>query len=455
MSGSFNVTSVTNANVFVITAGSTASSTTSGGENGGNVQLQYLLASGLASATAVSGYGIGLYGSGLYSAGTGTVTAALRLWFLDNWGQTLIAGLRNGAIYTWTPSAIVPAAVIATAPQVNAGIFVFPQQQILVTFGSTTTVGGMTQDPMLVRWSDLGDYTNFTAAAANQAGSFRIPSGSKIIGGIAATQQALIITDNDAYSMVYQGLPFVFGFNRIAKDCGLLSPLAAGIVGTTVMWMSYRNFYILSAGGPQIFPCPVWDQVFGNLNLAQSDKAICAVNSFFGEIAFYFPSATGSGEIDSYVKYTTSEQAWDYGTLTRTAWAEESQLGPPIGVDGAGLLQQHEVSSDADGLPLTWFVESGFIDISFGEDFAFLDQFYPDLAASTTRGAQLQITIKTTKFADDTPTIDGPYTAPFPTDMVSVRSRGRQAAVRFGSMDLGSFIRLGNIRFRYSDDGAN
>lgn len=455
LAGIYNVTSVTDANTFVITASSTASGSASGGENSGNVQIQYLIPSGIASAGAVGGYGIGLYGSGFYGTGSGTVVALLRLWFLDNWGQTLIAGLRNGPIYAWTPPTITPATVVATAPQINAGTFTFPQQQILVAFGSTTTVGGMTQDPLLVRWSDAGDFTNFTATATDQAGSFRIPTGTKIIGGFSAPQQGLIITDNDAYSMVYQGLPFVFGFNRIAKDCGLLSPLAAGTVGTTVMWMSYRNFFVLSAGGPQIFPCPVWDQVFGNLNLAQTDKTICAVNSFFGEITFYYASAAGTGEIDSYVKYTASEQAWDYGTLTRTAWAEESQLGAPIGVDGNGMLQQHEVSTDADGSPLVWFVESGFIDIASGEDFSFIDQFYPDLAASTTTGAQLLITIYTTQYADDTPTVDGPYTAPFPTGVVTTRSRGRQAAVRFGSMDLGSFIRLGNIRFRYADDGAN
>lgn len=455
LNGSYNVTSVTNANTFVITADTIAGSSASGGENGGDVQIQYLLATGFASTTPVSGYGIGLYGAGLYGTGSGSIMAQLRLWFLDNWGQVLIAGLRNGPIYEWTPPNPVPATIVATAPMVNAGTFIFPQEQILVAFGSTTTVSGDTQDPLLVRWSDAGDFTDFIATAINQAGSFHIPTGSKIVGGFSAYQQALIVTDNDAYSMVYLGLPFVFGFNRIAKDCGLLSPFAIGALGTTVMWMSYRNFFILSAGGPQIFPCPVWDQVFGNLNTQQTDKTICAVNSFFGEILFYYASASGNGEIDSYVKYTAPEQAWDYGTLTRTAWAEESQLGPPIGVDENHVLQQHETSNDANGAPLTWFVESGYIDISLGEDFAFIDQFYPDVAAATTPGAQLLITIKTTAFADDTPVVDGPYTAPFPTNLVSTRSRGRQAAVRFGSSDLGSFIRLGNIRFRYSDDGAN
>lgn len=455
ISDTYNVTSVTDASHFVITASSVANANATRSENGGDVRLDYLLQNGFASDTAVSGYGVGLYGAGLYGVGSGTLTEPLRWWSLVNWGQLLIASYNGGAIYTWTPPTVQPAAILATGPQIQTGIFLFGQQQVLVSFGSSTTPSGGTQDPMIVRWSDVLDYTDWDPTTTNQAGSFRLPTGSMIIGALFASQQAILFTDTDAYSMTYCNLPFVFSFNLIGRDCGMIAPQAAGMIGFQLFWMSYRNFYTLGAGGAQAVPCPVWDQVFGNLYASQLRKIICATNSLFNEIAWFYPAAGGTGEIDSYVKYNTLEQVWDYGTLERTAWCDESVFGSPVGVDGGAILQQHEVGNDADGMPLTWFVESGFLDIASGEDFSFIDQFYPDVAAATTAGAQLQITIKTTAYADDTPVIDGPYLAPFPTNLITTRSRGRQAAVRFGSSDLGSFIRLGNIRFRFSDDGAN
>jgi hypothetical protein len=246
----------------------------------------------------------------------------------------------------------------------------------------------------------------------------------------------------------------VFGFNRLGNECGLIAPHAAGVIGGQVIWMAHLNFYTLVSGGATAIQCPVWDQVFGNLNTAQIEKIMCAVNAHFNEIAWYFPSLNAT-EIDSYVKYNIVENIWDFGALCRTAWDPEGITGFPMGTDQNSLIQQHEVSNDNDGNPMTWYIESGYIDISSGEDFSFVDQVYPDLAASTTANAQLQVTLKATKYADDTPVVDGPYMAPYPTGILSTRTRGRQVAFRFGSSDLGSFIRLGATRFRYSDDGQN
>ena len=38
---------------------------------------------------------------------------------------------------------------------------------------------------MLIRWSDLSDYTEFVARSTNQAGAFRIPIGSTLRAGMA------------------------------------------------------------------------------------------------------------------------------------------------------------------------------------------------------------------------------------------------------------------------------
>ena len=66
-----------------------------------------------------------------------------------------------------------------------------PQRQI-VAWGSSFT--GI-QDPLLIRWCDVNDYTTWVATITNQAGSYRVPKGSKIVGCIQGPQQGCICTD--------------------------------------------------------------------------------------------------------------------------------------------------------------------------------------------------------------------------------------------------------------------
>lgn len=451
---SYPVSSVTT-NTFVITPGPAAGSNDTQSENGGDARIEYLIPSGFVSNTPLTGYGVGDYGAGDYGISSGSgIIGALRLWFLDHWGQNLIGCYNGSPIYQWVPpDTNIPAQVIATSPTMNNGSFVMAPAQILVAWGSET---GSVQDPNLLRWCDVADNTDWIASATNQAGSYRIPHGSMIVGAIFTAQQAMIWTDTDLWSMTYQNLPFVFGFNHIGSECGLISPKGAGIIGGQVFWLSPRGVFTLGSNGAQPINCPVWDQVFGNLDLTQAFKIEVATNTYFNEISWHYPSISGgTGENDSYIKLNVLEGEWDYGSLVRTAWFDESVLGSPIGVDQNNLLQQHEISNDADGLPLMWFVESGFTDIGEGEDFSFVDQIYPDVSASTTAGAQLQVTLKTTRFIDDTPAVVGPYTQATPNTFISCRARGRQMAVRFGTSDLGSFVRLGAPRFRFSRDGRN
>ncbi len=203
-------------------------------------------------------------------------------------------------------------------------------QQILVAWGSVST--GQQQDPLTVRWSSILDYTNWTVSTQTQAGSFRIPTGSEIRGGGQGPQQALIWTDLDLYVMQYLGFPLVWGFNQVATGCGLVGPHAFCVMRNSVYWMSSGNFFVLTGGGVRELPCTVWDKVFQNLDVANQNKCVAAANSMFDEITFYFPSLSGgTGEIDSYVKVNVTNGGWDYGTLSRTAWIDQSVLGQPIG----------------------------------------------------------------------------------------------------------------------------
>lgn len=466
--GAYNAIQIDSVDQFSISASNQASATATVTMNGGDAQLVYYISLGPA-ATGV-GYGLGGYGLGGYGTGvvpdaqTGTPIDASG-WTLDNWGEILLACPTNGAIYYWRPGGgFQTATAVPGAPVFNGGIFVSMPQQILVAWGSTIQEEiGVRQDPLLVRWSDSENFFDWTATSGNMAGSYRIPTGSKIMGALQAPQSGLLWTDLDVYAMKFIRQPLVFGFTKVGSGCGLIGPHARTMLRGNVYWMGQGNFFVMDGGGVRPVPCTVWDVVFQNLNtgldpdgVPNTQKCVAAANSNFDEVTFYFPSANGNGENDSYVKLNTVEGTWDYGTLDRSSWSDQSALGPPIGTTPTGIVYQHETSFDADGQPLNWFFETGWFVITEGQDMAFVDWFFPDMKWGAFDGSQ-NATVLTTIYATDYPngTVRsyGPYSMSAARTFINCRARGRQIKLRFEGNDLGTFARLGLMRYRFASDG--
>ena len=468
ISGDYTVNSIIDVNNFNITATNQATSGGSFSMNGGNAQLLYYI--NLGPPTVGIGYGVGGYGLGGYQLGQATTSPQIGTpitatdWTSANWGEIALACPFGGAIYQWDPtSGFSNAGLVPNAPTINGGIFVSTTAQLLVAWGSSIAEElGVLQDPLLVQWSTEGDYTDWVPTAANQAGNFRIPIGSKIMGGTATPVQNLIWTDLDCWAMNYMGPPLVYGFNQIGAGAGAISSHAMQQLRGNVYWMGQSNFYIYAGGGVAVIPCPVWDFVFQNLNTAYAQNVRSMPNTNFSEAGWLFPSlASTSGECDCYVKMNITEpnNPWDIGpstSLPRSAWIDESILGPPLSTSPAGLIYQQETTMDADGLPLMYSFTTGYFFLAEGEDFVFVDQIYPDFQwgfYGQSQNSTVMLAFNIVNYPGDTPVSYGPYSVTQATEYVSVRFRGRQMSITVASNDLGSFTRLGRVRYRWSQAG--
>lgn len=383
-------------------------------------------------------------------------------WTMDNFGEDLVVcpttgtvfnGVSYQPIYLWNPRQQT-ATVIPQAPPVNDGVFVSMPSRQIVAWGSTAT--GV-QDPLLINWSDVNNPQQWIPLVTNQAGSNRISKGSRIVGCLQGPQQALVWTDIDVWSMQYVGLPYVYSFNEIGTGCGLIARKAACSLNGIYYWMGPSQFYSLSSEGVLPIPCPVWDVIFQNLNQANLTKIRAAVNSRFGEVQWFYPSANGTGEVDSYVKYNAYMNVWDYGQLGRSAWVDQSVLGPPIGADPVSLyLYQHETSNDADGVAMLPFFQTGYYTLAEGDFKTFVDLVWPDMRWgqwSQSQTATVQISFFCVNYPGDTPVVFGPYPVTQATKFFNTRLRARLIAIRISSSDLGSFWRVGALRYRFAQDG--
>jgi hypothetical protein len=101
LNGTFAVT-VSSPDIYTITAGSTASSTATGG---GNVDYRYPLSAGLVDGIGEpGGYGTGSYSEGGYG---GTIVSAVtlpRVWSIDNFGENGLFVPRGGPLFEFQPA---------------------------------------------------------------------------------------------------------------------------------------------------------------------------------------------------------------------------------------------------------------------------------------------------------------------------------------------------------------
>jgi hypothetical protein len=420
----------------------------------------------------------GAYGLGT-PAGSGLGTPiTVADWALDNTGEILLAVPKNGPLYYWAPdTGFTTAQVVTSGPLFNIGGFVSQPQQIVMMFGSCQFTGQ--QDPLIMRWSDSGDFTIWAVTPTTFAGSFHLPTGSTLVGAIQAPLFGVAWTDIDVWTITWAGQPLVWAFLRVGTGCGLIGQHAADVFGGAVLWAGTNNFYTYAGSGVEVLPCSVWDFFFQNIDRANQTKVRAASNSQFNEVGWFFPlslaacTALGipyTGENNAYVKVHVgegNEYEWDYGILSRSAWVDTTVLGPPIGVDNFGNLLQHETAFDASGAAINAYMETGYFALGDGTNLAFVDWVIPDIRwqagiAATTPGTLL-FTFYTTDYpAPEVPggsgarpgeRVYGPFPVTQATQFINTRMRGRFWRCRIESNDQGSFWRIGKIKFRWGPSG--
>jgi hypothetical protein len=481
----YQVVSVTSNNVYTITSAVAANASDTGNGGGATVGA-YQITSGSDVYTVSVGWGSGGWGginTGYTSTGWGSAAPAgvglgvqLRLWSQSNFGEDLIFNPRGGGLYYWevnaNPTIFDRGTLLTTGdtPDVCNFVMVSDASRFVICFG-VNDYGSAVQNPMLVRWSDQEDYTQWTPAVTNQAGSYTLSHGSQIITAMQARQEILVWTDAAIYSMQYLGAPYVWGFQILGDNLSIASPNVAVTANNITYWMGVDKFYMYS-GRVETLPCTLRSYVYNDINMSQSFQFFAGTNEGFNEVWWYYCSAN-STTIDKYVVYNYLERVWYYGTLARTAWLDSPLRVEPMATTYANQLLYHEVGVD-DGTtnppsPITCFVQSADFDIGDGHNFGFVWRLIPDVTfdGSTVNAPTLDFTVRPRQFPgsnygnSNNPEVissisyagQRTYNVQQFTEQVYVRIRGRQMAFKVSSDTLGTAWQLGVPRIEVRPDG--
>ena len=426
------------------------------GNGGGSVAAEYQINTGLDTSVQGNGWGAGTWGRGTWNSnadvvGSNQAFSILRIWTHDNFGEDLIINVRDGDIFYWDASGGTGARATklslrsnadAGTPTVAKKVIVSDVDRHVICFGCDAVGAIGTQDPLLIRFSSQEDPTTWFPSATNTAGELRIGSGSEIVTAVETRQQILVITDVSVHSMQFLGPPFIFGAQMISENTTIRSPQAAVAVDDTVFWMGLQEFYVYN-GSVKKLPCSVKDHVFSDFNADQSEKVVAGVNSSFGEIWWFYPSAS-------------------------SAWLDRGINDFPIAAHSDNYLYEHEFGFD-DGSTdsaISAHIESSQMDIQDGDGFLFIRRILPDLTFRTSTGSgsdnpAANFILKArnfpgTNYGDpETGGVTQTSTSPIEqfTDQVHVRLRGRSFALRVESTAEGVGWRLGSPRVDIRPDG--
>lgn len=387
------------------------------------------LVAGIPDAVLKIGYGYGTYGSYAYGVARpdlGSYTPATT-WSLDTWGQYLV-GCSNadGRLLEWQLNTSNDAAAITNAPTSCSGLVVTEERFIFAL--------GASGNPRKIAWCDQENNTVWTPAATNQAGDFELTTVGSLLLGKRARNQVLLFTDVDVHAATYIGPPFVYSFERVGTGCGAISRNAVTAIDNSCIWMSSTGFWIYD-GFVKPINSDVSDYVFSNMNIQQSSKVYSHHNTSYGEIWWFYPSASAT-EVDSYVTFNYRENHWAIGSLNRSCGTDRGIFSNPIRVSTDGYVYEHEVGFNYDSI--VPFAESGPIELGVGDRVMNISGLVPD---ENTLG-DVKVSFSTKFYPNATEYTYGPYSMTNPT---SFRITGRQIAAKIEGNVLNDW-RVGVIR---------
>ena len=158
------------------------------------------------------------------------------------------------------------------------------------------------------------------------------------------------------------------------------------------------------------------------------------------------------------MRYNFTENTWDLGTLSRTAWVDYGLHDNPRACgqnsSGTNFVYVHESGNNDDGSAMTSFIESSDFDLGDGEQFMFVDRLIPDIdITSSDSTASVNYILKTRNFPGDSLSTTSTNEITSTTQQSFIRSRSRQAVVRIESNVTDLTWTLGDLRLNIRPDG--
>ena len=476
LNAEYQIVTIIDDDTYTVTLPVTSNVTDAAG-GGAAVVAEYQINVGLDTSAQGNGWGTGPWGSGGWGEGSNVFvgTDQLRLWSEDNFGEDLLFNPRGAGIYYKDMSANVAdrgvdITTLGNGPSVALQVSVSDNDRHAIAYG-TVNLDTSAFDPLLIRWCDAEDISQWVPSTTNTAGSLRIDSGSTFIKAVETTTETLVFTDVSLHSFKYVGPPFTFGQTRIGTNINLIAPNAVTSTGAITAWMAVGLFQWYD-GVVRDMPCDIRTYVFQILNTAQQEKITAGVNRRYKEFIWLMP-VNGATECNFYVICNYSDPSnllWYYGSYNnvgRTVWLDAFFQDYPLAASTDGYIYLHDIGATDQSVEpavmLDSYLTSSVFELGTGGDFMFVSRTIPDVdfTGSTATVPSVDLTFQKRDYPGS-PFVAGPndevvlsVTGPPAeyTEKIDKRFRARSTSFTIETTSTGTLWQLGTPRIYAAPDG--
>ena len=324
------------------------------------------------------------------------------------------------------------AAVVAGAPL--GRLFVVTPQRFVMIFGTaqdgTLSGGGFNR----FAWCDQEnpyswDFSNVTS----QAGYLDVEPASPIVAAMATKTGVLFWTGTTCYQSAFLGIPYIYNYSEIAKNCTPWSPQSRVVTASLALWMSKQGMFSFDGTSVASVVCPVRPWVDDDVDLLNVRWQACLVHvADFNEVWFFFPQ-NGQPYNTRCIIYSYKEGWWSQGTMSRSAGISAAYTVHTIMADDLNAYEHEAGNFYPANVPLPW-AETFDLNLATGSRLITVKQMIPDVKGDFGNlYFQLAYSMNRSVVADDAH--NEKWTDPIPArsdGYVDFRTTGRDVRLAIG-----------------------
>lgn len=323
--------------------------------------------------------------------------------------------------------------------------------------------------PSMVKWSDeavpgaVPSSWDSTNPALNAGEQDLGETPDVLVDALQLGDQMILYKERSMYSMSLIGSPYIFRFQRLPGDDGILSRgCAANTPKGHVVLTSNDVVIHQGQGATSIADSRVRSFIFENLNKTVPERAFVCTNPPTNEVLICFPS-TESENCDLAAVWNWRDNTWGFRTLTNVTYGEACQINSDAAffnwaldtgtwADDTTTWSQSEFSPNEYRLILSRTTAISAFDIQtqdagaaipsslektaiqLGDPYSnkLIRSVYPRIEAPA--GTVVNVSVGGAMYATETPTYSDPVTFTVGSDIkIDAFATGRFLAVKFES----------------------
>lgn len=170
----------------------------------------------------------------------GYLTAGDDVWEFTQFGQDVIATNYGNTPQSFTMGTSSLFADLAGSPPKARHVATIRD---FLVFGNTTDIDGVI--PNRVRWSAIGDPTDWTPSSVTQSDFQNLDGAGGWVQKIVGGEYGIVFQERAVWRMTYVGSPSVFQVDQVELGRGALAPGSVVKTGNLIYYLGEDGFYVL------------------------------------------------------------------------------------------------------------------------------------------------------------------------------------------------------------------